>query len=576
MPAQKNPSLPEVVVGGARVKLTQQMYVAAGGEASIYKYQSRALRIYHDQKDMPPVARLQELSKITPKNVIRPIDVITDAKSGQALGFSMDFVADTEPLCRFFTPAFKKANNITPVISGNLVVDIQKTIAQLILEGFLPVDLNELNVLSSLQNFIPYFIDIASWATPSFPATAVMDNVRDPTVQGNAFTAGSTWYSFGVMATQLYLGIHPFHGMHPVYKMDWKKRMALNASIFEAGVKVPIADPTFSVIPRAHLEWLKRLFSDSKFRDTPPLPGAVAPMQVIPAAARVINATGSFSVDRWLKLPCDVVDVYTNFGNTYVVTTERVYWVVGTTITPIFDRSKHRQVFVTPLDASTAVLTAIGDGKVAFWHYTHVGGKITLIEETPLTSGFFARNQRLYSCVGTQLLEHEFMSLGAKVLHTTTHLDNVNDLTARFFDGVVYQDLFGKAWLTVPFQAGATVSKAIPQLDGYRIIDAKMVGQICAVIGEKNNNFVQFIVAFDPAFNTYKVREIKDQRELNFTVTPNGICVMLVGDKLELFKDPFAAKVVDNPPIDASTRLMMTPAGVHFIDGSEIQKLSVK
>ncbi len=574
--AAKTPSLPEIVVGGARVKLTQQMYVAAGGEASIYKHQGRALRIYHDPKDMPPVDRLLELSKATPKNVVRPIDVITDAKSGQALGFSMDFVNGTEPLCRFFTAAFKKANNITPVISGDLVVAIQKTVAQLIAEGFLPVDLNEMNILPSLQDFTPYFIDIASWATPSFPATAIMDNVRDPMVQGNAFTAGSTWYSFGVIATQLYLGIHPFHGMHPVHKMDWKKRMTLNASIFEAGVKVPPVVPTFSVIPKAHLDWLKKVFSDSKFRDAPPLPGAVTPMQVIPAAARVINATGNFTVDHWLKLPYDVVDVYTNFGNTYVVTTERVYWVVGTTITPIFDRSKHRQVFVTPLDSGSIVITAIGGGKVSFWHYTHAGGKSTLIEEGPLTSGFFARNQRLYSCVGTQLLEHEFVNLGAKVLHTTAHLDNVNDLTARFFDGVVYQDLFGKAWLTVPFQAGATVSKAVPQLDGYRVIDAKMVGQICAVIGEKNGDFVQFIIAFDATFNTYKVREVKDQRELNFTVTPNGICVMLVGDKLELFKDPFSAKVVDNPPIDASTRLLMTPTGVHFVDGQEVQKLSVR
>jgi hypothetical protein len=568
-------TLPEIVVGGARVKLTQQMYVAAGGEATIYKHQGRALRLYHDPAAMPPVARLNELSKITLGNVVRPIDVITDAKTGTALGFSMDFIPDTEPLCRFFTMAFKRANNISQVITGELVVAIQKTVDQLIREGFLPVDLNELNILPSLKDYTPYFIDIASWATPSFKATAIMDNVRDPMVKGDAFTPGSTWYSFGIIATQLYLGIHPFHGMHPVHKMDWKKRMALNASIFENGVKVPPVVPPFSVVPKEHLEWLKKLFSSSTFRDAPGLPGAVVPVPVTPAISRVINATGNFSVDRWLKLPYDAVEVYSNFGETYAVTTERVYWVVGDSLTPIFDRSKYRQVFITQLQAGEIVITAVGGGKVEYWHYKRTGGKV-LIEEHPLTSGMFARNGRLYSCVGTQLLEHEFMSIGAKVLHTTSHIDNVNDLTAKFFDGVVYQDLFGKAWLTVPFQAGATVSKAVPQLDGYRVIDAKMVGHVCAVIGEKNGDYVQFIIAFDPTFNTYKVREVKDQRELNFTVTPNGICVMLVGQTLELFKDPSAAKVVDNPPIDASTKLFMTPAGVHFMDGTELQRLSVK
>lgn len=569
-------NLPEIVVGGARVKLTQQMYVAAGGEATIYKHQGRALRIYHDLKAMPPQARLTELTRLTPKNVVKPIDIITNAKTGEALGFSMDFITDTEPLCRFFTMAFKRAHNISPTTVGELVVAIQKTVEQLIAEGFLPVDLNELNILPSLKDFIPYFIDIASWATPSFPATAIMENVRDPMVKGNAFTPGSTWYSFGIIATQLYLGIHPFHGMHPTLKMDWKKRMAANASIFEPGVKVPPVVPPFSTIPKAHADWLKKLFSDSQFRDAPPMPGAVTPMPVVPAAVRAVNATGNFSVTHWLKLPQTIVDVYTNFGNTYVVTTERVYWVVGDTLTPIFDRTAYQQVFVTQLDDKNIVITATNRGKVSFWHFSHIGGQKTLIEETPLTSGLFARNGRVYSCVGSQLLEHEFMSIGARVLHTTTHVDNVNDLTAKFFDGLVYQDFFGNAWLTIPFRAGATVSKAVPQLDGYRVIDAKMVGHICAVIGEKNGNYVQFIVAFDASFNTFKVREVKDQRELNFTVTPNGICVMLVEDKLELFKDPNAAKVVENPPIDASTKLLMTPSGVHFIDGDEIQKLSVK
>lgn len=570
----KQPS--EVIVGGKRVKITPSMYVAAGGEATIYKHAGNALRIYHDVTAMPPKDRLDDLIKITRRNVVKPIDIISDAGTGAPVGFSMAFVTDTEPLCRFFTKAFRNSNNIGQGVIGNLVVEIQSTVDQLIKEGFLPVDLNELNILPSMKDYTPWFIDIASWATPRFPATAIMDSVRDPVVKGNAFTPGSTWYSFGVIATQLYLGIHPFHGMHPKFKMDWRKRMVENASIFESGVKVPPIVPPFSIIPPSHLDWLRKLFSSSTFRDTPPLPGAAMAQPVTPAAARVVKATGSFSVDRWIKAPYPVVDVYTGYGRTYVVTTQSIYWVEGDNFTPIADRSKYQKAVLVQLNADEVVIALSNHGKAVFTLYGHNGQGSQQIDSCMIPGGICARNGRFYSVSGTQLMEHEIMRLGGTMRRVENFVDNVNDLTVKVFDGVVYQDLFGKAWLTIPYDKGMTVSKPVPALDGYRVIDAKGAGHIVAVIGEKNGQYVQFILSFNPAFTSYQLREVKDQPELNFTVTNNGIIVMLVNDTLELFKDPMQAKVVADPPIDAGTKLLATPNGVFFIDGNEVQKLSVK
>lgn len=567
----------DLVVGGKKVRVGPSAYVAAGGEATIYKHGGVALRIYHDLSAMPPKARLDELAKITLPNVVKPIEIILDGKTGTHLGFSMAFVPDTEPLCRFFTKGFRTSNNIGQATIGKMVVDIQATVGQLIREKFLPVDLNELNILSDLHSFTPWFIDIASWATPSFRATAIMDSVRDPQVKGDAFTPGSTWYSFGVIATQMYLGIHPFHGLHPKYKMDWKRRMAENASIFEAGVKVPPIVPAFSTVPARHLEWMKRLFSSSTFRDEPPVLGAVVPTQVTPAAARVVNATGNFTVDRWLHAPHPVIDVYTGFGKTYVVTTERVYWVSGDNYTPIADRSKYRNAFVLQLNADEVIVALVNPGKAEFYHRSQVtGGGNNLVDSVTMNGGLFLRNGRFYSAQGLQLIEHEFVKLGSRVMRMETHVDNINELTVKLYDGVVYQDLFGKAWLTVPFAVGATVTKAVPVLDGYRVIDAKSVGHICVVVGEKRGKYSHFILAFNESYTAFTVRDVPDQRELNFTMNHNGICVMLVGDTLELFRTPAQAKVVDNPPIDASTKVFCTADGVYFIDDTDVHKLSVK
>jgi hypothetical protein len=319
------------------------------------------------------------------------------------------------------------------------------------------------------------------------------------------------------------------------------------------------------------------VFSDSAFRDEPPHPDALVPQQVTPTIARVVNATGNFQVTHFTKAPYQVVDVVSGFGKTYIVTSESIYWLAGASYVPICDRSKYRKAYVLPISADEVIIALVNTGLVRFVRYGHNGVGSSLLEEVALTGEIFSRNGRFYSANGMQFMEHDFMKLGARLVHTETHLDNVNAATVRLFDGVAYQDLFGKAWLTVPYHAGVTVSKAVPQLDGYRILDAKMMGNICAVIGEKGGAFHQAIITFNDGFTAVQsVRVIPNQREINFTLTPQGICVMLVGDTLELFRDPTKAKVLNDPPIDGSTKLVSTPDGVHFLDGNEVQKLSIK
>lgn len=565
-----------IIVGGKKVRLDPSAYVAAGGEASIYSHGGQALRIYHERKNMPPQARLTELAKITCPNVVKPIETILDQATGEEIGFSMAFVTGTEPLCRFFAQLFRKNNNISPANIAKLVVDIQSTVGQLIKEGFLPVDLNEMNILPSMTDYNPWFIDIASWATPSFKATAIMESVRDPLVKNNEFTAGSTWYSFGVIATQLYLGIHPFHGVHPKWKMNWQKRMQENASIFEAGVKVPSLVPPFSTVPASHLDWLKKLFSSS-YRGAPPIPGAVAPTPVTPAAARVVYATGSFMVETVLRSPAgEIIDVYSYFGRTYAVTTDRVYWVSGEHWTPICDRSKHQQAYVLQGDSERVVIALVANRQVSFQVWGATTKTQSAIDPCNTVGGCFVRDGRFYTSNSGRLLEHSFMFVGPTALRLETHVDNTNDLTVKLLDGMVYQDLLTTAWVTIPYGKGVSVTTQIPTLNGWRIIDGKARGRFAALVGVKGGKYQTFVLRFNEAYSACTVREIPDQQEINFTVTGADVCAMIVNDDLELFRDPTQVRGCVNPPVDQSTKLVHTPQGTLFLDGTEARKLIVK
>jgi DNA-binding helix-hairpin-helix protein with protein kinase domain len=150
-----------IVENEGEVILTDQNYLGAGGQASVYVKDKTAYKIYHDPKNMPPTDKLQKLSKIGHNNVIKPKNIVR--RGNNSIGYTMEYVKNTHPLCKLFTQSFKQANNIGKEDIVKLVKEIQVTISQIHKDGFLIVDLNELNILISRDFKIPYFIDTDSW-----------------------------------------------------------------------------------------------------------------------------------------------------------------------------------------------------------------------------------------------------------------------------------------------------------------------------------------------------------------------------------------------------------------------------
>ena len=56
------------------------------------------------------------------------------------------------------------------------------------------------------------FIDVDSYQTAGFPATAIMDSIRDR--HSSTYSAGTDWFSFAILAFQMFVGVHPYRGKH--------------------------------------------------------------------------------------------------------------------------------------------------------------------------------------------------------------------------------------------------------------------------------------------------------------------------------------------------------------------------
>lgn len=219
------------VRGKGTVNLTEKDYVTEGGEAKVYRKGSTAFKIYSDINKITPLAKLTELKVIKRDNIIVPDTPILNSKD-RYIGFTMPWIDNTLPICKLFTTDFRNRNNITPEMIVKLVDNMQESIDHIHQFGVIQCDGNELNYLVKEGDFkTPYFIDVDSYQTPNFPATAIMPNIRD--YNTNGFNRLTDWYSFAIIAFQLFIGIHPFKGKNPNFKKNSLiERMKQNVSVF--------------------------------------------------------------------------------------------------------------------------------------------------------------------------------------------------------------------------------------------------------------------------------------------------------------------------------------------------------
>src|ERR1051326_6279805 len=141
-------------------------------------------------------AKIDELSLLVQPNIIRPLELIIDGRN-RPVGYSMRSAGKTYSLCQLFPKAFRQRNNLTPDLMLRLVRQLQTGVSHIHSRGILIVDLNEMNFLVASDFNELFFIDVDSYQTPSFPATVLMESVRDR--HAKSFSSDSDWFSFAVV-----------------------------------------------------------------------------------------------------------------------------------------------------------------------------------------------------------------------------------------------------------------------------------------------------------------------------------------------------------------------------------------
>lgn len=548
------------------ITLGSKEYKAAGGQGTVFCKGDLAYKIYHDPKRMIPVAKIQELSRLKRDSILAPIKTLYDYKTQKPVGFTMRHVKDIEFLCQIFTKTFRNDKSVSPADIVTLVTQMQDDLAYIHSMNSLVADYNEMNFLLDKLISMVLHIDVDSWQTPNFKATAIMNSVRDRTVKFGQFSKLTDWFSWAVVTFQMYIGVHPFKGRHPDYKAsEWEKRMDDGVSVFDSAVKLPPVCQDLSVIPKRQLAWYEEVFTKNE-RSVPPRADGTVTAGVI----KQVSSKGDFIIKELMKMSDNILNHFHINGKRYVLTSSALYDQFSNPVFPIKNHMKSALTGMCEVFGEDPLVVQFIGKDLTF--YDLKGAEVATIEAEAVMSC----NNIIYSVNAGELVEHSFERMG-KLIHVTDGVSNISS-SFKVFKGLIVQDDFTKIHLAIPFEKGMCANPYIKELDGHRIIDARYEKGICMIITEHQSKYLRHILCFNDDHSTYTIREeeIIDLHAANIIVLPNKICVALDDEKLTLFVDNSNRKEITNCPFDVSMRLYHEEMLVLFTDHKRLYSVTMK
>ncbi len=552
---------------GKKINISDNSFIAEGGEGRLYGYKGLVYKIYLDESKLIPSAKLDELSVLDHESIIKPSESIFNANN-KRIGFSMKMVPNAIALPRLFNSSYWNNHNITPASIALLVDKMQQTISYIHRLGFLQVDGNEFNYLVNQQLNKPYFIDVDSYQTASFPATAIMPSIRD--YQQNEFNEGSDWFSFAIVAFQLFTGIHPFKGRHPDFKKgDFSARIKAGVSVFNKDVKYPSSVRDFSIIPANYLDWFKRLFEKNE-RISPP--GNMSTMPFIAQTYKVIQDSKKLSIQEIASYPDLIKAVETINGQRIARTAQQVF--------------AGQQAYDIPPDTTGVIMGP--DGKPLF--ITIKDGIMGIQNSNAsqfISSGlavdrvFIAQNIP-YIIRDDDLIEINIIELANGITLAPGLSRKILPNATTAFDGFLYENVLGKAHIIIPLAAGNMPIIRVTELDQLKVIDGRYEnGVIYMVIADDKGEYKQLRLRFNDEFNDYDVELRSDiENFLNFTTLQKNIIVSIPEDgRLEVSSSrpaQMSIRQVEDAQISSQMRLYNDRGNAAIISANKIYSINLR
>ena len=563
---------------GERLELSSHEFVAGGGEGNVYAIGTRGFKIAHDPAAACPPGKRAELAQIGDPHVLSPTGALhrRHGRRSTTVGHEMPFATQAWTACELIPLAFRRRHALSPTVIPRLVAQLRDRIAAVHAAGCRVVDLNEANVLVSKDFRTAMLIDVDSFQTPSFPATAIVPTVADPTRAPGDFDESTDWFSFAVLTCSLLAGIHPFRGKHPSVK-GLMARIQAGISIFDPSVRLPRACLPVQSMPNPWRDWLHATLQLGQ-RRPPPHPGGALQLGTSPQPRAPAARLRMQPLHRAHHHVRAVLEAQ---GRLVIHTGSRVL-VDG----------------AVRLDAAESVALGISPGghPVAAWVEAGMLHLHDLDREVALPCTAAAREVTsargtLYVTCGDTVSRVELLDLpdridrpkegGPTLVAGLRPCVRVAPQASRLWPGCVIQQLLGSTTVSLLSETGAAEQRRIPELDGRRIVDAVHDRHVMVVVTQRGDGYERLVFRFRPGRgHTLRCQADRPAHAAQLVVLDTGVCVSLdPDDQLELFvraPDHPTRQRLDDPAVGGDWLLCPGDGRLLAIVGPRVYEISMR
>ncbi|UCE66564.1 MAG: hypothetical protein JSU85_00695 [Candidatus Zixiibacteriota bacterium] len=560
--------IPKIHIAGiGNIALSRKDFIASGGEGQIFGKGKTAYKIYHDEKKMIPLGKFDDLSALNARHIVNPQEILLNSKCVPC-GYTMEYFKETEPICKVFANGFRKKAGFNENDAVKLVENMLRLIDFVHSKDCLIVDFNEINFLiKSSELTQPVFIDVDSYGTKNYPPTAITLFAKD--YHSKSFSRLTDWFGFGIIAFQIFVGMHPYKGRLDGFKKnDVVERMKANKSVFNKKVKIPPAARDFSCIPSNLRSWMEDMFESDKRIEPPLISGNIKKAK--PVFTRIANSD-SLEIELVKSYDSEIYYHFVYMNQSVVRSGDFVH------MGPRRYKANYKdsEIIVDP-----KTLIPIEISKKSY-------RTMDKDDETPIS--FKIDKIRV---VGNQplMMSNDYVcqvvvkKLKDYVLSFNDKKWNVLPLATKLFSGMVYQNVLGVPYLLIPNVVNNSIIGEfvrVEEIADYAVISAKCVNNVAIIYGYKDNKYSRIIVKFNG--NKYDIaikKNVDYQGDPNFIVLDKGIIVAINEDSdIEILRSIIGdntTKIIESDQIDNSCLLSTNGSQVFFHKGNNLYKMRMK
>jgi hypothetical protein len=169
----------------------------------------------------------------------------------------------------------------------------------------------------------------------------------------------------------------------------------------------------------------------------------------------------------------------------------------------------------------------------------------------------------------------------ASIVASTQVVGTCLEHASRLYEGVLTQNLLGTMFVSVFPRSGASYQIRVPELNSYRIVEAKYENRVLMVLGTKAGRYDRLVFVFSEDHQTYTVRAVVQDitpAGLNFLVLDSGVYVTLTEEeKLEVAHHTSdKVRVVESDTLGNDMRLVKHGGHVAFIRGEKVSRMAMR